>query len=469
VSEPEAAAGEGDGDGGAFSPKEMALFGVRAVRQNILLCALIALLVSAIGITVVSALPTIYDATGKIFIQETGSVTTSIASGGSHYRAGEAMRGLQEFILARENLLSIAREAKLVDKWPGTRPWPMRIKDKVFAYLFGTASRKDLERAFAEMLNTSIQAQKDGDSVRINAQWRSRDSAYDIARLVQRNFLAARAANDLGPIRRAIPFLEAQLQEADTAIENAVSRVQAAKTQNDLPAPAPGGAKPDDGKPAGPSTSSLELANLSRQLADTRRQQRALMEPRRQRIAELKIELIDMSASYSPEHPLVRQREARIATLSELPPEVTALKEKEAQLLSALSSRGVTRSSAEAAAVMVQQPLNRDPELAPLQARLGSALRKSEDIAVRLEQAQIELATAEADFRHRYVVVEEPEVPSNPIKPKGRPLLFLLAVLAGLLLGAGAGPIRELRRGRLVDLWQVRALGIELLGEVNLK
>jgi hypothetical protein len=194
------------------------------------------------------------------------------------------------------------------------------------------------------------------------------------------------------------------------------------------------------------------------------------MEPRRQRIAALKLELLDMSAGYSAEHPLVQQREARIASLSEVPQEVVLLRQKESQLLNALASRGVVRVPNEAAATAAERlPDPNDPELLPLQMQLGAALRKSDDVAARLQQVQIELATAEADFKHRYVVVEEAEVPNRSFKPKAVPLLYLLCFVAGLVLGAATGVLLELRRGRLVDLWQVRALGIELLGEVNLK
>ncbi|HEX6240975.1 MAG TPA: hypothetical protein VFZ61_08780, partial [Polyangiales bacterium] len=238
----EEAAEASEAEESGFSPKEAAQFALRAVRENWLACVLIGVVVAAMGFTVVSALPRMYDATCKIFVQDSGVVTTSIASGGHHYNPGTPLRGLEEFILARDNLLSIAREAKLYDSWEASRPWPLRFKDKLMASLFGAPSRKDMERMFAGMLETAVSAAKDGESVRIHAQWRNAQSAYDIARLVQRNFLAARAANDLGPIRRAIPFLEEQQREADQAIEQAIERVQSATKSRGEPAapPVPG-------------------------------------------------------------------------------------------------------------------------------------------------------------------------------------------------------------------------------------
>jgi uncharacterized protein involved in exopolysaccharide biosynthesis len=452
----------GDADEAAISPKEVALFVVRAVRENLTVSTLAALVAATIGWTIVSALPETYDATCKIFMQDGGGVTSTLASGRDRNRFVDGERGMEEFILAHDNLLSIVREAKLVDKWPSTRPWPMRLKDRLTEYLFGPPDRTFMERSFVEMLELSITAAKEGDSVRIHAQWRDGESAYEVARLVERNFLAARAAHDLGPIQRAIPFLEQQLQEADQEIESAVARLQKVRGGRELPAEEPKTAS----TPVGPS--STQIATLSSRLSEVRRQQRALTEPRRSRVSKLKLELIDMSAQYSPDHPLVRAQEARIATLSEPPAELNELREEEARIVSALSSRN-ERTAGQPGKPAHLVTVSDDPELAPSQARLSSALRKSDETMAKLESARIELATAEADFKHRYVVVEEPDVPNAPLKQKKKPMLFVMVILATLVSGLLAGVLRELRKGRLVEPWQVRQLGLELLGEVELE
>jgi hypothetical protein len=449
----------------AASPKELAMFVVRAVRQNALLSAFVVLVTGALGIAIVAALPKYYEATSKIFIQEGGSVTGSLTSGHERFHSTEAARGLEEFILARDNLLSIVREAKLVEKWPRTRPWPMALKDRITEYLVGPPDPRWMERGFVEMLTASITAAKDGESVRITAQWRDRESAYDIARLVVRNFLAARAAADHGPIQRAIPFLEQELLEADQEIERAVSRVQAARANTG------GGTASVDSSQAlapAPSGPTPEMQNLSRRLSEVRRQQRELTEPQRSKLAELKMQMIEMRASYSADHPLIRQQEARIAKMSEVPPELTELRDEEARIVSALSSRGAKDIGRQKESAAKASPVD-DAELAAAQARLGSMLRKSDDAMAKLESARIELATAEADFKHRYVVIEEPEVPDAPLKAKKQPMFFAVAIVVALLLGAAAGALRELRKGQLVELWQVRQLGLELLGEVDLK
>ncbi len=447
------------------------LFAARSARRNFVFCLLIAALVGALGSTVVAAIPPVYEATVKIFVQEGGAVTSALASGRDRFRPVEGGRGLEEFIFARANLLSIAREAKLVETWPNTRTLPMYLKDRAVTGLLGPTSRKDMERGFVEMLTTSITAAQEGDSVRVHAQWREKQNAYEIARLVQRNFLAAREEHDLGPIQRAISFLETQLQQADEAIEGAVVRVQTAQSQSGRP-PSSTTTTTTSARPAKSSasdTSLQELATMSRQLAEARREQRVLVEPWRRKLAELKAQELDLKVQYSANHPLVLQLQARIAAATEVPEELAALRKKEAELLATLSRHGGgTRVPGESAAERAAAAATDDPALEVPKTRLFNALRKSDEIASRLDDARIELATAEADFKHRYVVVEEPEVPTKPLKAK-KPLLFVVVFFASLLLGVVAGALRELLRGRLDEAWQVRSLGIPLLAEVEIK
>ncbi len=455
-----------DGDRPPFSPVEIGLFAVRSARQNLWLCLLIGLGISGLGSTVVICLPPAYDVTSKIFVREGGSVTSTLASGRDRSIQVDGKRGVQELILARDNLMSIVREAKLVDGWPRTRPLPMRIKDRLSASLFGPPSRRDMERAFVEMLELKITGVEENESIRFHSQWRDAQGAYDVARLVQRNFLAARAANDLGPIQRAIPFLEEQQLEADKAIETAVTRVQTAQTHGGN-APAP---KPREVTSA-PTTSAsvVELGSLSKQLSEARREERTLVEPWRRRLTELKTQMVELSAGYTRDHPLIRQQEAKIAAASVVPEELTAARAKEAELMTKLAGLGVVRPGARGSdEEQADEVSPDDPQLAPVRARLFAALRKSDDVAERLESARIELATAEADFRHRYVTVEEPEVPEKPMSRK-QPLLFALVFAAAAVIGFLAGAVRELLKGRMVEPWQVRALGLDVLAEVELK
>lgn len=480
----------GEPEAHEISPHDLLQFAVRATRRHIVLGLAVGLAVGFVGFVTTSCIPNIYEASTKIFIEDSVGMTSSLTSGKSLAGTLEGARALDEFILARDNLAAIVREAQLYDTWPRTRPLPMRIKDRLVEAMFGPPDRHGMERAFVEMLAASITARKDGESVRITASWRDPQNTYDITRLVQRNFLAARAAHELGPLQRAIPFLENELESSGTELVAAIEAI--AKAYEDNAPAAPQGkpsvaalmASASGGKSTG-SPRSVELMSLSRELTETRQKIRELVTPNRDRVAALKLELIEMQASYSPDHPRVLQQQARIAAASEISSEVKLLKARESELLAQLSRAAVRPADGGNAANKGEEgapetSLDRveatvgggrsadDYELIPAKARLGLLMKKSDDLASRLQTARITLATAEGDFQHRYIVIEQPDVPGVPLKNK-KGIFYLASVIASLLTVVGTATLREFRRGRIVELWQVRTLGLPVLGEVRLQ
>jgi hypothetical protein len=108
-----------------------------------------------------------------------------------------------------------------------------------------------------------------------------------------------------------------------------------------------------------------------------------------------------------------------------------------------------------------------EPELASAKERLLVATRRYEDLMDRIDSARIELQTAQAAFKYRYVVVDPPEVPQTATRPNGAILLLGGLVLAAVLAIFAAG-VSDLTCGRFVEPWQVRRkLSIPLLAEIE--
>ena len=100
------------------------------------------------------------------------------------------------------------------------------------------------------------------------------------------------------------------------------------------------------------------------------------------------------------------------------------------------------------------------------QAKLITAINKYNELSERVASTHLEIATAETAFKHRYLVTVDAEVPIAPLKPKLPLFIILGSVAFGLLLSIAIGPVLELLRGRLLASWQVKRLGLPLLGEV---
>ena len=204
-----------------------------------------------------------------------------------------------------------------------------------------------------------------------------------------------------------------------------------------------------------------------------------MIEPWQRLNAELKFKLTELRASYGPQHPAVRQQEARVSAASLPPPELLDLKQQEQALLASIASFVGEASEATSSRSLGIGPRvpgaglrlesdSEDPELDATRVRLNAALDKARDVRDRLDAARMEMATASVSFKYRYAVVESAEVSRKPTKPK-RELLYGIAVGVALLLGMLVGAARELMTGRLVEPWQVRSLGLDILAEVNLQ
>jgi len=85
----------------------------------------------------------------------------------------------------------------------------------------------------------------------------------------------------------------------------------------------------------------------------------------------------------------------------------------------------------------------------------------------RLETARVELASSQAALKYRYVVIAEPERPRKPMSPN-RILFSLAAVLGAVVMGALSGAVRDLLSGLVYEPWQIKSLGLQVVGEVKL-
>ena len=471
-------------DRSAATPLELLLFVLRSARRHWWLCLLIGLLTACVGVAVVFAIPSTYESTAKIYVTQNSALTASLASGSRRGDdASSALRGLREAVLNEENLLALVREAKLVESWGRTRTWALRLKDQLMVALLGPLKVSDTEKILVEMLEDSLWVTaEDGTSIRFTVWWRDPEAAFRVTELAQKRFLETRLSDETASIARAITLLEAQQQQADAAIEPAIKEMQRvlekARAQGTLKqreagesaakaAPLP--------KPSTPPVSSAAAEASMERLQEIRRAQRELLEPWQRRLADLRFQLTELRAIFGPAHPTVTQQEAKVSAASESPPELERLRREEAELLASLG-RGepageatTTRRpmSTPARPVLPAVERDEDPEVAAARVRVEAALAKSRDVSERLDAAHMEHATSQAGAKFRYAVVEAPEIPRKPFKPK-RAVLLGGALAAALLLGLLSGAARELSTGRMVEAWQVRRLGLDVIGEIDL-
>lgn len=490
------------GDTPAITMFDYVGFVLRAARRHVFLCVVTTLVVGALGAAVATYVPALYASSVKIYLQPTLSVTGTLA-GGRRPVEIEVVRGLGEAILNRDNLLRLMREAKLLERWQNSRSWPLVQKDKLLAAAFGPPTLKEQERAVLGSLETWVSANTENQgSIRFTVQWRDPEGAFLLASLVQRNFFTDWQAEEQSAISRAVSLLEDEIKRTDEEIPGAIKAVQniqaevRARAAKNAAAAAVVPAAIQQTRivrvPAAPPAAVRPPVEIIEKLEEIRRGQRAIVEPWQRHIADSKFQLAELRATLGPEHPVVRQQEAKVRGVSEEPIELTRLKEQEHALVASLTAvttqgaalgagatteRRITTTTpgretpSVSSAFGLDALLDRgqdDPAVASLRINLENLLGRSRELQERLDAARLELATSQVGFKYRYKIIEPPEVPRKADKPN-RPKLYAISLGLALMLGLLAGALYELGSGRVLEKWQVQSLGLPILGEVELR
>ncbi|MFO0590942.1 MAG: hypothetical protein U0441_25590 [Polyangiaceae bacterium] len=400
-------------------------------------------------------------------------------------------RAAADVIMGRDNLVAIIKEADLVARWEAERPPVLRLKDRAVAALRPPPTEDDKVRALVAILEKKLYVQADESTIHIGVEWPNPATAYEIVSLAQRNFLAGRSAVEIAVIGDTIAILNVEVGRQREAVDTAFASVVALRRESPPEAalaPAPSASSPAPALrrtvvTSAPAAAPARDPQIASQLEEKRRAIRALDDPRQQRIAELVALRSRLLLTYTEAHPEVRRADAELKLLSVEPPALQTLREEEQALVAQLAAmaaperpRTIVRYAPRAAAsspvtaipATPELPVCEDePELASAKERLLVATRRYEDLMDRVDSARIELQTAQAAFKYRYVVVDPPEVPEKATRPNGA---FL--VLGGLVLSAAlaifAAAAKDLTSGRFVEAWQVRRkLQLPILAEVE--
>lgn len=503
---------DGPQEAAAVSPIDVVKFVASAAKRNRKLAVSVGVGVAVLGVTIALTLPSKFESESRILAVQSAAVTAALSNPNRPVPNIEPFAGSTEILTQKSNLRWLVTQSNLRSRWSSTRTLPFRFKDAALEKLFGRPSEEAVMRAFVDMLGKQMAVYRDSSTLTIHVAWADPESAYRLAQFAQSRFLDLRRAQELAAINAAIALNEDEVKRSAESIEQSLQELirikdqvehSTASSKSDAASASAAsskvtpaaGAAPRVAKPAAssaPASSSVDSnKKLATQLTEIRQQIRDIENPWQRRIAELKFQLSDLRTSYGPEHPAVRQQEAKIQAASVPPPELTSLREKERHLLAelervtlessaapaegartAFSSRtGPSQVSAQARlksgdGTLVIAEKEEDPTIAPFKANLTFAIQRYSDAIKRLDVSRLELATSEAAFQYKYTVVTEPERPTKATKPKRGALAFG-ALGAALLLGLISGAVRDLLSKKIYDSWQVRLLGIRVLGELD--
>jgi uncharacterized protein involved in exopolysaccharide biosynthesis len=472
---------------------ELIRFVLQAARRHVLLGALLALVVGALGVTFSLIIPPEFEAKGKLLYNENARITPVLSNPDRMMPRMEPLANVADLIKKKTNLQAIIKEVKLADEWERSRSPILRVKDSVMEIVRGPITEEDKQKALVAMLEDSMMVYTEGaNGLRIKVYWRNPVVAAKIVDVTIRRYLESQLEEETAVITTAIDILKKEVSKAAMAVDPALKEVlrlsrkdgnkaeepQTSEAEAEKDEKTPVKYKRVTQKPAAPKGPDPVLVE---RLARTREAIRQVRDPWQRRLADLKTQLNDLRGVYGPQHPAVVQQQRRISEASAQPRELAALLTDERNLVARIKSSTGQAGLATSRLVPVtgggsvdteelstaSLTSDRDPpELVAVKDKLRVATSKFNDVTKRLDAAQLELTTAKVAFKYRYVVTEEPEPAKKPISPN-RPRLVAASLFGALLLGLLAGGARELATGRFIDVWQVRMLGLPLLADVK--
>lgn len=494
----------GEGEGIDFeSVKDAVGFVLRAPRRRPALAAGVFTLVAALGITIATTMPRTYSAQVKLLAQ-VNLVVPALSNPGRAVprEADSPTRNVADQILRRDNLIALARETNLADRYYAARSAPLRLKDWV---LGGPATEQDKLGVVVATLEKKVTVTIADNNVTIAVDWYDPQTTYDLVTSVQKNFQAARYDNDVAMITDAIGVLQEHAKTEADEVDDALAEYQKlavahARSAADTAAPhlpppraptwqraprrAPAPAVPKD-----TAATSID-PDVAAALEEKRKEIGSLEAERQRELDGLRAQLAQAQLTLTPQHPTVIALQQNIDALSAPDPRLAGLRADVRALMARIAppiaapaesaAPGLTYappppafvpsvgSAVDAAAPALPGPtptLDEDPRAQLVRSKLDGAIRRYQDAVTRIDGANMELEIARTAYKYRYTVVTPAEVPRKPTKPIATTVSVgsvIGAALLALLAAAGA----DLGSGRILEEWQVRRrLKLEVLGE----
>ena len=369
------------------------------------------------------------------------------------------IRSVFDLIHRRENLLALLRHAGIgpeaagaadrdgLGKWLGAG---------LARLVGGETTPEDPGDALVRRLDKALVVTAVDGTITISIDWPSAEQAFKLVDGALQNFLEDRHVQEITMADEAVSLLQPRVAAAREQLEKVSDELRRAAAEGEAARRAE--------RPAMvqlPGEPSDDLVFLRATLDTKERAISDVEEIRRRRLTELQTQLDAQRAILSDVHPLILTLRQDIAALSKDSPQIAALREEARKIrqdfAARLNSEGHRKPTM---APATSAPYRAGPTV-PVEEneRVRQARFQYQQMSDRLNTAQLERDAAGAAFKYRYVVSWPAELPRNPASPSAAKILGL-GLLGAILLGIGAATALELRRGRIVQRWQI----VELLG-----
>ena len=412
------------------------------------------------------------------------------------YGGPSPLAGAATLITRQENVEALVRETDLVKKYAPRRPPLLNLKDRVIQSLFGKWSDSTMTAILVGTLQSKLSVGLDSaGNLQISVDWTDGKTAAELAEAAREGFLRTRHAAEISAFEAKMSILDEHATKMRAEVEQLAEQINAAHTERAASAKAAAGAAAPSGSAApapvvvqrrvatAPSTLASDLPEQRAKLADLKRQLSELENERERRLREERGKLTELQLHLTPSHPQVVTEQERIAILSQVPSEVALLRSEVADLEGTLKQKEMMATHGPSALVggasspatgvpaalptEIIQALESDRTDPALAAQIGGAVGRYGALRDEIRAGRMQLDTAQAAFDHRYQIVVPAQVPNVPTKPKPA-LIFGVGIALSILLALVLPIAAELRRGIIIERWQVQVMALPVLAELKL-
>lgn len=475
--------------------RSYATFARSAIRSHRVLLGAVVLIGSVLTALVLRYVPLTYSCTTTLM-----TVENAVLDGST---GGHPLVGADGLMMSRQNLEAIVKATDLVHKYGPRRPPALRAKDWVKSQFSAPMTDETLIQVLVLTLETRMSVAVRGLELEIKVDWNDPVTATELAQAAQKGFLAMRRRAEISAFEEKMSIFDSHASETRKEIDMlAAQMTEALEAKNVQANKAGSGNAPEVKAPGQPSfvprprVASAPVVDevipeLRAKLAEKKQRLTASEGERNSRISNEKAKLDELKLKLTPSHPQVVTQEERVAIASNVPSELALLRAEVADMQAQLNQREAMAKTARAAAgggpgggtAGAQAPTNAaraealptnvihmltndnvDPALS---AQISGAVVRYASLRDDTRGAKLALDTAEAAFAHRYQVVIPAEEPSKPTKPN-LTVLGIGGIFVSILLAFAIPVLLELKRGVLVERWQVDHLNFPVLGEVRL-
>jgi uncharacterized protein involved in exopolysaccharide biosynthesis len=294
-----------------------------------------------------------------------------------------------------------------------------------------TEPEVDPQAGLLAELRQAITVKTQDAMVDITVEWRDPTQARAIAQEAVERLFAARHEIELSPLEAKVDSLTARVSASQEALHahrrkvsaliaekrrgaeaSTIHGLQASGRFRDLPDPA--------------------LVELRQRILAKRRAVAELEEVHGKRLAEVRAQLAEQSATLGPRNPLVIETRERLGALEDQGRQLASLQKDEQRLLASFVRRGGNARELEGEPGPLFSPEleTDDPRLAYEKAALSSAMAEQQGLTSDLLDARLALESARTTFEARYLEMVRPLGPLHPSSPR-----TTLTTLAALLVG----------------------------------